>query len=132
MKRRLSVVFVLTKETDPKVLGYYTLTNDGIDKALVPDEISKKMPPSYKNFPVTLIGRLAVDKQYQGQDLGEKLLLHALKKCADISKTQIGSMAVVTDPLNQKAVSFYEQYGFIMLPDRGRMFLPMKTIDQLF
>lgn len=132
MKRRLSVVFVLTEENSSKVIGYYTLTNDGVDRLQVPDEISKKMPPSYKNLPITLLGRLAVDKKYQGQDLGEKLLLHALKKCSDISKTQVGSMAVVVDPLNQKAVSFYEQYGFIKLPDRGRMFLPMKTIDQLF
>ncbi len=133
MKRRLSVVFVMTaNDNDKEVIGYYTLTNDGVDKDIVPEELSKKMPPSYQSLPVTLLGRLAVDKNHQGKNLGEKLLIHALKRSSEISKTEIGSIAVVVDPLDKDAISFYEQYGFILLLDRGRMFLPMKTIDQLF
>ncbi|MCK5375412.1 MAG: GNAT family N-acetyltransferase [Alphaproteobacteria bacterium] len=133
MKRRLSVVFVMTTNDDDKdVIGYYTLTNDGINKEIVPEDIAKKMPPSYQNLPVTLLGRLVVDKNHQGEKLGEKLLIHALRSSSEASKTKMGSIAVVVDPLDKEAVSFYEQYGFILLPDRGRMFLPMKTIDQLF
>lgn len=133
MKRRLSVVFVITINGSNKdVIGYYTLTNDGIDKEIIPEDIAKKMPPSYQTLPVTLLGRLAVDKNHQGKKLGEKLLLHALKRSSEASKTEMGSIAVVVDPLDKDAVSFYGQYGFILLPDRGRMFLPMKTIDQLF
>lgn len=133
MKRRLSVVFVITINGSNKdVIGYYTLTNDGIDKEIIPEDIAKKMPPSYQTLPVTLLGRLAVNKNHQGKKLGEKLLLHALKRSSEASKTEMGSIAVVVDPLDKDAVSFYEQYGFILLPDRGRMFLPMKTIDQLF
>ena len=133
MKRRLAVVFVITtNENNKDVVGYYTLTNDGIDKEIIPDDIAKKMPPSYQTLPVTLLGRLAVDKSHQGKKLGEKLLIHALKRSSEASKTEMGSIAVVVDPLDKEAVSFYEQYGFILLPDRGRMFLLMKTIDQLF
>lgn len=133
MKRRLSVVFVLTaNDNDKKVIGYYTLSSDGIDKQDVPDEVQNKMPPSYNNLPVTLLGRLAVDQNYQGQKLGQKLLIDALKRSSYLSKSSIGSIAVVVDPLDDDAISFYQQYGFILLPDRGRMFLPMKTIDSLF
>lgn len=133
MKRRLSVVFVLTaNDNDKEVVGYYTLTNDSIDKSLLPEDVSKKMPPSYSSLPVTLLGRLAVDHKHQGKKLGEKLLINALQRSSAISKTEMGSMAVVVDPLDKEAVSFYEEYGFILLPDRGRMFLPMKTIDKLF
>jgi hypothetical protein len=28
--------------------------------------------------------------------------------------------------------AFYAQYGFILLPDRGLMFLPMNMIKQIF
>ena len=44
----------------------------------------------------------------------------------------IGSIAVVVDPINKIAISFYKKYGFINLPDSKRMFLPMQTIKQLF
>lgn len=131
MKRRLSVVFVLSKN-DNDIEGYYTLSSESIDREIVPESIMKKMPPSYTKLPVTLLGRLAIDKKYQGQNLGRDLLIDALKRTSDLSKTDVGSMAVIVDPLDAQAVSFYEQYGFITLPDRGRMFLPMKTIDTLF
>jgi len=133
MKRRLSVVFVLSEETESgRVKGYYTLSNDNIPYDQVPLNIQKKMPSSYSSLPTTLLGRLAVDRNFQGQGLGEQLLLDALKRSYDISASEIGSIAVVVDPLDKIAAGFYAQYGFIQLPDRGRMFLPMKTIKQLF
>lgn len=36
-------------------------------------------------------------------------------------------MAVVVDPINEKAVKFYAKYGFEQLPDSKKMFLPMKN-----
>jgi hypothetical protein len=39
---------------------------------------------------------------------------------------------MVVDPLDEDAEAFYTKYGFIMLPDSGKMFLPMKTIKNLF
>jgi hypothetical protein len=44
----------------------------------------------------------------------------------------IGSFAVVVDPLDEDAKSFYNKYGFIELFDSKKMFLPMNTIKQLF
>lgn len=41
-------------------------------------------------------------------------------------------MAVVVDPIDDNARRFYLKYGFINLPDSGRMFIPMGTIAQLF
>jgi hypothetical protein len=39
---------------------------------------------------------------------------------------------VVVDPLDEDAKNFYTKYGFILLPDSRKMFLAMKTIEQLF
>jgi hypothetical protein len=41
-------------------------------------------------------------------------------------------MAVVVDPIDEEAVSFYKKYGFIELPGSGKMFLPMNTIAKVF
>lgn len=89
------------------------------------------MPKSYLSLPTILLGRLAIDKSFQGQGLGKILLIDSLKRCLDTSDS-IGAFAVIVDPLDQEAESFYEKYGFIKLPDSGKMFLPMRTIKELF
>ena len=132
MKRRLAVVFIVAEETSQRVKGYYSLSNDAISRDWVPPEVKKNLPPNYSSLPVTLLGRLAVDQAFQGQGLGEQLLLDALKRSFDISKTEIGSMAVVVDPIDDAAIDFYAEYGFILLPERQRLFLPMTTIRKLF
>lgn len=129
VKRKLSACFVLEGENHT-VKGYYTLSNDSVPLAIVPEEIKRKMPASYVNLPTTLLGRLAVDTRFHGQGFGALLLMDALHRCFLLSE-QIGSMAVIVDPLDDGAAAFYEQYGFIAL-ESGRMFLPMKTVASLF
>ena len=131
IKRKLSVCFILP-DLNHCIIGFYTLSNDNIPRENLPEEIKIRMPKSYANLPTTLLGRLAVDKKFRGQGVGELLLLDALKRSYDVSNESIGSMAVIVDPLDGEAVSFYKKYGFIELPDSGRMFLPMKTISALF
>ena len=131
VKRKLAVCFILADEEN-NVKGYYTLSAAAVQRDLLPDGIKTKMPPSYHDLPATLLGRLAIDSSYQGQGLGEHLLLDALKRCYDTSSGSIGSMAVIVDPIDANAQRFYQNYGFILLPDSGKMFLPMETISKLF
>ena len=131
VKKKLSICFVKEDSTTELVQGYYTLSNSSISKDLIPFDIQKRLPPAYTSIPVTLMGRLAIDSRFRGMGLGKLLLLDALYRSFDISK-KIGSFAVVVDPLDDEAESFYAKYGFIKLPDSGKMFLPMKTIEQLF
>lgn len=127
VKRQVAACFVLT-DKDDKVKGYYTLSADRVDRNLMPEHLQKKLP--YKSLPVTLLGRLARDSNYKGQGIGELLLADALKR-ADQASASIGAWAVVTDPLNEKARSFYESFGFISL-EGGRMFIPMATVKASF
>ena len=131
VKRKLSACFIKEDNSTWLIQGYYTLSNSSIPKDLIPLDIQKKLPSSYLSIPVTLLGRLAVDKRFHGKGLGKLLLLDALYRCYVLSKTA-GSFAVVVDPLDDEAEAFYQKYGFIKLPDSGKMFLPMKTIEQLF
>ncbi|UJH67384.1 GNAT family N-acetyltransferase [Allomuricauda sp. SCSIO 65647] len=130
VKRKLSACFVFVEE-DKVVQGYFTLSNNGIPLEQVPESFKKKLPKSYTSIPTTLLGRLAVDTKFKGKGLGKLLLIEALKRSCLISK-KIGSFAVIVDPIDKDAENFYTKYGFIKLPDSGKMFLPMKTIQQLF
>ena len=131
VKRKLSACFVINEKETNLIKGYYTLSNNSIPSKSVPNQIQKKLPRSYESIPTTLLGRLAIDNRFQGQGIGKLILIDALKRSYEISKT-IGSFAVIVDPIDQDAENFYEKYGFIKLPDSGKMFLPMKTISQLF
>ena len=130
IKRKLSACFVLSNKEN-EIRGFYTLSNAGIPRELIPENISKKMPRAYESLPVTLLGRLAINEKSKGQGLGKLLLIDALKRSFEVSKV-IGSMAVIVDPIDENAISFYNKFGFISLPDSEKMFLSMKTIEQLF
>ena len=42
-----------------------------------------------------------------------------------------GFIEVVVDPLDENAAAFYKKFGFILLPDSGKMFLPMADVALL-
>jgi GNAT superfamily N-acetyltransferase len=129
VRRKLCVVFAMFEGTIIK--GYYTLSNASIPAELIPEGIKKMMPRSYQALPVTLLGRLAIDKKFKGQGLGGILLLDALNRSYQIASQSLGSIGVIVDPLDTEALAFYEKFGFIILPDSGKMFMPMANIAQL-
>lgn len=130
IKRKLSACFVLS-ENGADIQGYYTLSNNSIPLSQIPEPIQKKLQKSYNSIPTTLLGRLAIDKKYQGQGIGKILLIDALKRSYELS-LEIGSFAVVVDPIDQEAERFYQKYDFIKLPDSQKMFIAMKTLQELF
>lgn len=131
VKRKISACFVLSDENEV-VIGFYTLSNDSIPLEELPKQIKNKLPKAYLTIPITLLGRLAIDSKFKGQGYGELLLIDALRRSYDVSNESIGSIAVVVDPLDLEAIAFYEKYGFILLPNSGKMFISMTTISNLF
>ena len=130
LKKHAAVPFVLTND-GKKIAGYYTLSQFAVALDAVPAEIAKKLP-RYPMVPATLLGRLAIAKEYRGQKLGELLLIDALKRSLDTSK-QLASAAVIVDAKDAAAIAFYKKYGFLDLPKiQRRLFLPMGTIERLF
>ena len=130
VRKNLSAVFVLLTEDDPQtILGYYTLSSQEIEAENLPEKFRKHIG-RYKRIGATLLGRLAVSQDQQGKKLGELLLLDALRRSLE-STEHVSSFAVVVDAKGEHVVKFYEKYGFILLSG-NRLFLPMKTIQQLF
>lgn len=128
INRDLSACYILNNLDDRRVLGYYTLSGNSINRNEFPSDLVQKMPPSYENLPTILLGRLAIDNEIKGKGYGEILLMDALKKCVDISDS-LGVLAIIVDPIDQDAVLFYKKYGFILLPGSGKMFISIKTIE---
>lgn len=131
VKKKLSVCFVLLNSDLRRIEGYYTLSNASIPYEDVPEYLRKKYPKSYDYIPVTLLGRLALDEKIKGQGFGSKILIDALKRSLRVSEQDLGSVAVIVDPLHEDAESYYRHFGFVKLPSSGKMFLDMKTIKKL-
>ena len=125
VRRKANAVFILSEVSEPThVLGYYTLCAMAISQGDVP-EAARKHIPRYPLVSATLIGRLAVAKERQGQRLGAVLLADALQRAFDSAST-VGSSMVVVDALDEAAAGFYAAHGFVRLPDSPRLVLPMR------
>jgi ribosomal protein S18 acetylase RimI-like enzyme len=125
-----SAAFVMTPVAHPSVIaGYYTLSALSVEVTGIPEPLRKRFP-RYPVVPVTLLGRLARSLDYQGQGVGEMLLIDALNR-AQSAADSVGSHAVVVDPIDERARAFYQAYGFLPLVGTRRLFLSMATIKML-
>jgi GNAT superfamily N-acetyltransferase len=130
-KKKIATTFVMAASRTNAVIGFSTLSATSILLSDLPDETARKLP-KYPHVPATLLGRLAIDSRYQGRGYGELLIIDALRRALQAT-TEVASNAVVVDAINERARSFYEQYEFCAFPDQKlRLFLPMKTIADLF
>jgi predicted N-acetyltransferase YhbS len=106
------------------IIGYYCLSSAAIDRIALPKARQRNMPDP---IPAALIGRLAVDLQYQGQKMGVSLLQDAI--CRIITASQsIGVAYILVHALDDGAKRFYEINGFVAIPERPlTLFLPVAT-----
>jgi len=132
VKKNVAAVFVLTPD-GVTISGYYTLSQYGVDAGDIPQELLEQLKiPKYPRLPATLIGRLARHVDFKGQAVGEILLMDALGKALEATRT-VASVAVVVEAKDENAVKFYKRYGFTEMPDHpDRLFMPMATVRQLF
>ncbi len=127
MRRKANAVFVLVpRETPNRIAGYFTLCAYGLAPGAIP-ESARKHIPRYPMVSATLLGRLAVSREFQGRGLGSNLLAKALKR-AFTNAAQVGSSMVVVDAIDENAANFYKANGFTQLPESMRLVLPMQTI----
>lgn len=119
---------VVERAGDSKILGYYTLVTRTVESEIVP---GKKLPSGPVG--VVLLGRLEVDTSAQGQGIGKRMLLRAMKQTEEASRS-IGIYALVIDALDADARQWYLSldWGFAALTDsEDHLFLPVETIRSL-
>ena len=129
--RNVAKVFVLVDPDKARLAGYYTLSAPAVHLETLPSQVQRSLP-RYPLVPVVLLGRLAVDQEYQGRGFGEALLLDALRRAFAVGTEHIAAASVVVDVLDDRARSFYERYGFLRFPEvADRLYLPMRTLAQV-
>jgi GNAT superfamily N-acetyltransferase len=130
VRRKANGVFVLIDPREPnKVLGYYALCATSLPQADVP-MAARRYIPRHPLVSATLLGRLAVAAEHQGQGLGGPLLADAVQR-AYVSASSVGSSMLVVDAISEQAAAFYEAHGFVRLPESLRLVLPVRAIEKL-
>ncbi len=123
VRRNVARVFVATPDEDTRRLaGFFTLSAGSVNCSDLPESFARKLP-RYP-VPVALVGRLAVDVEFQGNGLGSILLAEACQKVAQASTT-LAVAGIVVDAKTESIANFYQHFGFLPFPGRpDRLLLP--------
>ena len=114
------------EELPTRICGYYALTLAELEHRHLPEAWRKKLP---RRIPGVRLGRLAVDRQFQGKGLGELLLVDALKRAQRIY-AEAGGIGLFVDALDEQAAGYYRSFGFEASPDNPLLlFLSAKITE---
>lgn len=104
--------YVITDER--RVIGYYALAAGAVTATEAPGNVRRNMP---EPIPVMVLGRLAVDQEWQGQGLGLDLLRDAILRTLQAAEIA-GIRALLVHALHEQAARFYAHAGFRPSPIR--------------
>ena len=111
VKHGTSVAWVLLDcGHNDRFVGFFTLMMAQTDQSLLTPLGGKSLPGQ---VPCTRLVMLGVDSRYKGQDLGLRLLKHAISE-TKIAANGLGCRGVYLDA-DPHAVGFYRKYGFQVL-----------------
>ena len=107
------------------IIGYFTTAGASVLQENL-SSIERRKLPRYP-IPCLRICRLAVDKRYQKKGYGELLIGEIFDRARQISELTV-LYALIVEP-KEKAISFYEHYGFKKLIDMNNtMVLPISSL----
>lgn len=91
-----------------RVVGFYTLAAGSVRRAAAPGAVRRNMPDP---VPAIVLGRLAVDRAWQGRGLGADLLQDAVLRAVRASH-EIGARVLLCHAVDERARRFYLRHGF--------------------
>ncbi|MCG7984646.1 MAG: GNAT family N-acetyltransferase [Candidatus Thiodiazotropha lotti] len=122
-RSRASRTYVLC--IDKRVIGYYALASGSLAAKYAPGKIKRNMPDP---IPVMVLGRLAIDKEYQGKKLGDALLRDAILRILQAAEIA-GIKAILVHAISEEAKQFYLDRSFIISPaEPMTLILPLESI----
>ncbi|XFA74282.1 GNAT family N-acetyltransferase [Thermosynechococcaceae cyanobacterium Okahandja] len=94
------------------VVAYYCLANGAVAQTAATGRVRRNMP---NPIPVMVIGRLAVDRRWQGKGIGRALLRDAILRTVRAAEI-VGIRAILVHAISEEAKQFYQKYGFAASP----------------
>lgn len=91
-----------------RVLAYYALASGAVAVHQAPGRFRRNMPDP---VPVVVLGRLAVDRSWQGHGFGRALVGDAARRVLQAADT-VGIRGMIVHALSLEAKAFYERVGF--------------------
>lgn len=108
-------------------MGYYALATGAVAQQHATGKVRRNVPES---IPVMVLGRLAVDRAYQGRGLGSALLRDALMRTLNAASI-VGIRAVLLHAVSEDAKRFYERAGFASSPlDPMTMMITLADVER--
>ena len=111
------------------VIGFHTLAVGEVKYEGAPARLTKGL--ARHPVPIMLLARLAVDRRWQGQGVGESLLKDAMLRtlqAADIA----GIRAFAVHAKDERAKRYYERFDFIPSPtDPMHLFVLLKDVRKI-
>jgi GNAT superfamily N-acetyltransferase len=125
---RFSRTYVVCQ--DDRVVAYFCISAGAVEGAASPGKVRRNASDT---IPVSVIGRLAVDRDHAGKGLGADMLADALRRIA-VASQSIGIRAVLVHAKDDAAKRFYLRCAeFIEYPEDSRtLFLPIETVIAAF
>jgi GNAT superfamily N-acetyltransferase len=116
---------VCERNAQRRIVGYYAISTAMEQRVALPNARLRRAMPD--QVPLLLIGRLAVDRQYQGKGLGADLLFDGVRRCIEVSEIA-GVRAIIAHAIDDDAVRFYQHHGYLRCPLGDRvMLLPIEA-----
>lgn len=115
---------------DNRVVASICISAGAVERAAAPGKLRRNAPDA---IPVSVIGRLAVNRSHAGKGLGADLLSDALRRIA-VASQSIGIGAVLVHAKDDAAKSIYLKCAeFIEYSEDSRiLFLPIETVVAAF
>jgi GNAT superfamily N-acetyltransferase len=125
---RFSRTYVVCE--DNRVVAYFCISAGAVERAAAPGKVRRN---ARDTIPVSVIGRLAVNRDHAAKGIGADILSDALRRIA-VASQSIGIGAVLVHAKDDAAKRFYMKCAeFIEYPEDSRtLFLPIETVVAAF
>jgi len=107
-------------DPEGRVHGYYAMAAGAVSHKTATRSMRRNMPDP---VPVLVLARLAADHRAQGAKLGTALLQDAVNRALSVSQNA-GVRALLGHALHERAMQFYQHYGFQASPQHPLSLMP--------
>ncbi len=107
-----SRTYVICPAGSNRIVGYFALSMGQILAQDVKGSMRRNMP---RQIPAVTLGRLAIDRAWQGKGLGRALLADVVRRSLRAGK-EVSARLIIVHAISPAAEAFYLHHGFTRLP----------------
>jgi len=107
-----SRTYVICPAGSNRIAGYFALS---MGQILAQDALGSMRRNMPRHIPAVILGRLAIDRAWQGNGLGRALLAHVVTRALRASR-EVSARLIIVHAISPAAEAFYRHHGFTRLP----------------